>query len=149
MKKLNFLLPAILMVIGICLHSCDKDDNSEKQLQMSTEYQLPENVDFSTMEENKLYIIRTKEELAKYIPEGDIPEIDFTTQNLMVAKGEHYSGIHAIQHTLYKSEKGDYTFHVYIYPTDATVMQPWTVATLVSVIPTNAKIDYEYSVVDK
>ena len=94
-------------------------------------------------EPEKVYIVRSQEELQKYITgENPLPEIDFSKNTLLLARGTTPCGIIDVEKKVYGNEEdGNRMLHIIVKMNAATVIGQWSSAVLTQKIPAGETVD--------
>jgi hypothetical protein len=152
MKKNLLGIMAVLLLLGGSFVACDKstptnEEEPQKESGLSfTEYSLTgtssnwTNLDNLKIEESKLIVINSDEELQNYVT-GDYPLVDFSKKTLLLAYGlESYQNI--------PDDKGFHTSLVYdlemtvnLRPSLSPALLEWRVALLVDKLNKERKIE--------
>ncbi|MDR1983584.1 MAG: hypothetical protein LBQ28_01995 [Prevotellaceae bacterium] len=134
MKKI-LKFTAILLILTSSF-TCEKEEE-EKMIEIPfTEYSLVgtscqwTNLDY----EGKVIVINSNEELAQYVicTEGSYPEIDFSKNTLLLARGGTTWGIASLSKNVFNTGKNKYIIEVEIILNDATVAQGWHICIIIS-----------------
>lgn len=112
--------------------------------EVATEDISPEHYyEWKGTEDDKVYIVRSEEELRAYITgESPLPEIDFGKNTLLLARGTTQCGIIDVEKKIYGNEDGgNLMLHVIVKMNVATVIGEWSAAMLTPKIPNGETVD--------
>lgn len=141
MKEKTLLILGLSIVV-LCA-GCSKDSHpEEKPVDMVDFVGKLTNWDWSEIEANRLYVIRSMDEYTRYVKsENDpLPEIDFEKYSLLVAKGQANRGVAGMDNKVISSGSESYLLDINITLNAATAMDEWYVGILASV-PRDKKIE--------
>ena len=150
MKKIGCLIAVALFTLNGCTSveldstrtAVPDDGRTESATALScTDYTLEPYWSWTETPANRLIVIRSQAELAKYItPNDKLPEdIDFGKNMLLLVAGQASNGIVNIGKRLEKTDAG-YLYSLIILLNDTTEAPKWRVVQSVPALPAEAKL---------
>lgn len=121
-----------------------KYNRSEYPEEVASEDISPENYyEWKDTETDKAYVVRSQEELQGYINgENPLPEIDFSKNTLLLARGATPCGIIDVEKKVYGNEDGgNQMLHITVKMNAATVIGKWSAAVLIPKITADENVD--------
>ena len=139
-KTLSVVLAtALFYSFMVFLSGCEQttiETNNNPVVIPTSEFVL-EDCSWTNITSDTVNIINSTDELANYVNcENDLPDINFSTQTLLVVRGGATNGIQSITSELTKNE-GQYTLNIDILLDDTFVAPGWLVALLSNKLATD------------
>lgn len=105
-----------------------------------------EDVLLKSMEDNKLYIVRSADELSNYVVDvSQIADIDYTKHSLLLVKGGANYGIQQMS-SKFKTEGSNYIFVIDIELNDTTEAPKWQVIAVVHALADDVNVELSINV---
>lgn len=139
-KKRHILL--ILSIALLCTN-CTKDSQPQKKyINMTDCVDKVSNLDWSKLEYDKLYIIRSIDEYTQYMKES-MPafDIDFKKQSLLIIKGQANRGVNDIIKKMTETDAENYILNIDLTLNDTLIAEEWHIGILTPTIPYNKEVE--------
>ncbi|MDR1198312.1 MAG: hypothetical protein LBK94_04770 [Prevotellaceae bacterium] len=154
MKKIIHTLKfaAILLLLAGMMVACGKDKENEPIEIPFTEYSLIDTYchwnSFGPFD--SVTVINSNAEMEKYVTcmEGSFPEIDFTKNTLLLARGGTTTNVDYINIVLLKCSKTEYELKITVFVGIATVAQGWSIKIVVPKLSENVQINLNAQLMD-
>jgi hypothetical protein len=149
-KETKLYLSIIAAIALFVLASCETKTNDVNELtgKVFVKYSLPLSCRWIDFTQAKVVIINNSEDLKKYVEcPANIPDIDFSTNSLILAGGETGSGIHNVESEILIEDKNQLAIQATVHLLITGEIDHWAVAYLTSKL-SETKVDLFLTLTD-